>query len=110
MEKRRLIGLANEDISLPSLESIRNDTDLSETYIFKKDYYKLKPEHFFATNVNNLRGHCKKLFMPQSNLDHHKYFYTQREVEPWNKPPEEVECAQTVSSFRTNYIESRTDR
>ena len=68
---------SNEDISLPSLECRRNDTDLSETYKFLNDDYKLKSENFFQTNVNKLRGHSKKLFKPQSNLDHHKYFYTQ---------------------------------
>ena len=71
-EQRRFIGLANEDISLPSLECRRNDTDLSETYTFLNDDYKLKSENFFQTNVNNLRGHSKKLFKHQSNLDHHK--------------------------------------
>ena len=43
-EQRRFIGLANEDISLPSLECRRNDTDLSETYLFLNDDYKLKSE------------------------------------------------------------------
>ena len=33
-EQRRCLGLANEDISLPSLECRRNDTALSETYTF----------------------------------------------------------------------------
>ena len=106
-EQRRFLGLANEDISLPSLECRRNDTDLSETYKFLNDDYKLKSENFFQTNVNNLRGHSKKLFKPQSNLDHHKYFYTQRGVEPWNKLPEEVVRAQTLSKFRTIYRVSR---
>ena len=108
--QRRFIGLANEAISIPSLECRRNDTDLSETYKFLNDDYKQKSENVFQTNVNNLRGHSKKLFKPQSNLDHHKYFYTQRVVEPWNKLPEEVVCAQTLSNLRTKYIESRTDR
>ncbi len=83
-EQRRFIGLANEDIPLPSLECRRNDTDLPEIYTFLNDDYKLNSENVFQTNVNNLRGHNKKLFKPQSNLDHHKYFYTQRVVEPWN--------------------------
>ena len=109
-EQRRFLGLANEDISLPSLECRRNDTYLSETYKFLNDDYKLKSEKFFQTNVNNLRGHSKKLFKPQSNIDHHKYFYTQRAVEPWNKLPEEVVSAQTLSKFRTKYIESRAER
>ena len=109
-EQRRLLGLANEDISLPSLECRRNDKDLSETYKFLNDDYKLKSENFFQTNMNNLRGHNKKLFKPQSNIDHRKYFYTERVVEPWNRLPEEVVCAQTLSNFRTKYIESRTDR
>ena len=108
-EQRRFLGLANEDISLPSLECRRNDTNLSETYKFLNDDFKLNSENFFQTNVNNLRGHSK-LFMPQSNLDHHKYFNTQRVVEPWNKLPEEVMRAQTLSSLRTKYIESRSDR
>ena len=89
-EQRRFLGLVNEDISLPSLECRRNDTDLSETYKSLNDDYKLKSENFFQTKVNNLRWHSKKLFKLQSNLDHHKYFYTQRVVEPWNKLPEVV--------------------
>ena len=36
-------------------------------------------------------------------------FY-QRVVEPWNRLPEEVVCAWSLSNFRTKYIESRTDR
>ena len=110
MEQRRCLGLANEDISLPSLECRRNDPDLSETYKFLNDDYKLKSENVFQTNVKNVRGHSKKLFKPQSNLDHHKYFYTQGVVEPWNKLPEEVVRAQTLSQFRTKYIESRAER
>ena len=85
-------------------------THLSKTYKFLNDDYKLKSENFFQTNVNNLRGHSKKLFKPQSNLDHHKYFYTQRVVEPWNSLSEEVVRAQTVSKFRTKYIECRAER
>ena len=86
-EQRRCLGLANEDISLPLLECRINDTDLSETYKFLNDDYKLKSENVFQTNVNHLRGHSKKLLKPQPNLHHHKYFYIQRVVEPWNKLP-----------------------
>ena len=78
-EQRRFLGLANEDISLPSLKRRRNDTDLSETYKFLNDDYTIKSENFFQTNVKNLRGHNKKLFKPQSNLDHHKHFFLHRE-------------------------------
>ena len=53
-EQRISIGLANEDISLPSLECRINDTDLSESYTFLNDDYKLKSENFFQTNANNL--------------------------------------------------------
>ena len=109
-EQRRFIGLANEDISLPSLEDKRNDTYLSETYKLLNDDYKLKSEKFFQTNVNNLRGHSKDIFKPQSNIDHYTYFYTRRMVEPWNKLPDEVVCDKTLSNFRTKYVQSRTDR
>ncbi len=65
MEHRRFLDLANEDVSLPSLECRRNDTDLSETYKFPNDNYNLKSEHFFQTNLNNLLGYSNKLFKPQ---------------------------------------------
>ena len=84
-------------------------TDFSETYNYD---YKLKSENLFETNVIHLRGHSKKLAKPQPNLDHNNiiiFFRAKGAVEHLVKP-EEVVCAQTLSSFRTNYIESRTDR
>ena len=41
--------------------------------------------------------HSNKLVKPQSNLDNHKYFYTQRVVEPWNKLSYRMVCAQSLS-------------
>ena len=87
--------------------------DLSETYKFLNDDYKLKSENFFQTNVNNLlyEGTTRSYSSPSQTLTIiNTFFYTERVVEPWNRLPEEVLCAQTLSNFRTKYIESRTDR
>ena len=62
-----------------------------------------------CTSGQRKHRHSKKLFKPQSNLDHHKYFYTQRVVEPWTNYRRRW-CVPTLSKFRTKYIESRLSR
>ena len=86
------IRLASQRLGKLTLQANNDDNSTFvnfSAHLFLNDDYKLKSENFFQTNVNNLRGHSKKLFKPQSNLDHHKYFSTQRLVEPWNKLSEE---------------------
>jgi len=53
------------------------------------------------------RGHNMKLFVPQSRIDIHNYFFSRRIVQRWNDLPACSEDFASLASFRR--LLSRTD-
>ena len=91
-----------EALGLYTLQRRRLRGDLIETYKILTGKEKINSEQLFqkATTIE-LRGHSLKLYKKSSRLDIRKYFFSQRIVDYWNKLPDDVVSAATISSFKT---------
>ena len=98
--QRRCLRLSNEPITLQSLEDRRKETDMIETFKFRKDLYRTPSSYFFSSPQRILRGHPLKIAKQYSRVDTHKHFFSQRVVDSFNSLPTNVVQAPTVSSFK----------
>jgi len=55
---------------------------------------------FQKATTTELRGHSLKLYKKSSRLELRKHFFSQRIVDQWNKLPDDVVSAATISSFK----------
>ena len=90
-----------EALDLYSLERRRIRGDLIETFkiLTRKD--NVNYETFFTmARTGHLRGNSLKLFKGRARLEVRKHFFSQRVIEAWNKLPDEVVKAESVSKFK----------
>ena len=90
-----------EALGLYSLQQRRLRGDLIETYKILTGKEKINSDQLFqkATSTE-LRGHSLKLYKKSSRLELRKHFFSQRIVDHWNKLPDNVVSAATISSFK----------
>ena len=50
--------------------------------------------------TGHLRGNSLKMFNGRARLEVRKHFFSQRVLEAWNKLPDEVVKAESVSKFK----------
>ena len=55
--------------------------------------------NLFNFNNNNLRGHNRKLFLPNCNRDLRKYYFSNRIIQLWNSLPNDVVNSKDTLSF-----------
>ena len=48
-----------------------------------------------------MKGNSLKMFTDRARLELRKHFFSQRVIEAWNKLPDEVMKAESVSKFKT---------
>lgn len=60
----------------------------------------IAPEQIFVLNRSSRRGHDRKLFLPRSNLEIRKRFFSVRVVKQWNALSAETVAAPSLSSFK----------
>jgi len=54
----------------------------------------------YSYTTTELRGHSLKLYKKSSRLELRKHVFSQRIVDHWNKLPDDVVSAATISSFK----------
>jgi len=76
---------------------LRRDLIITSKILTGKE--KINSEQLFqkATTID-LRGHSLKLYKKSSRLDIRKYFFSQRIVDYWNKLPDDVVSAATITN------------
>ena len=89
-------------LKLPTLAYRRARGDMIQVYKLltnnKDSYDKTLPSLFKYSNTG-LRGHNKKLFLPQVNKNIRKYNFTHRIINIWNSLPEEIIDAPNMLQF-----------
>ena len=93
-------------LHLPSLEHRRLVTDLVTCFKIVHGLTSLKFDDFFlffSTNRENSRGHPLRLVIPLSKKIH-TFFFSSREVIPWNSLPVEVVFSVPASSFKKKLL------
>ena len=95
-ERLRVAGLF-------SLERRRARGDLIEVFKMLRGLDKVKFEDFFEPrNDSRLRGHSVTLKKQKCRLDLKKYYFNNRIVDFWNKLPESVIGASSLTVFKKN--------
>ncbi len=95
----RCLRLCKEHVDLESLEDRRKQTDLVETFKFKRGFYKTPSSVFFKdSHTTQLRGHSQKIFKRRSRLDVTKNFFSV--VDPWNSLDEATVSVDKPNSFK----------
>ena len=62
----------------------------------------ISPEQIFIMDSSPTRGHDFKIFMPRSNLDTRKYFFSVRVIRPWNSLSSDTVRCTTLTSFKSH--------
>ena len=90
-----------EALGLYSLQQRRLRGDLIETYKILNGNEKINSEQLFQkATTTELRGHSLKLYKKSSRLELRKHFFQPKNtVDHWNKLPDNVVSAATISSF-----------
>ena len=95
-ERLRVAGLF-------SLERRRARGDLIQVFKMLRGLDRVKFEDFFEPrNDSRLRGHSVTLKKQKCRLDLKKYFFSNRIVDSWNKLPESVIGASSLTVFKKN--------
>ena len=92
--KKRLSALC-----LESLELRRLKADLIVCFKILRGFTNIIPSEFFVWSSCSTRGHSMKLYYPDSRVTVRQNFFSVRVVQLWNKLPEEVASASSVSAF-----------
>ena len=88
-------------LGLYSLQRRRLRGDLIETYKILTGKEKIKSDQLFhKATTTELRGHSLKLYKKTSRLQLRKHSFSQRIVDHWNKLPDDVVSAATISTFK----------
>ena len=83
-------------LGLYSLQRRRLRGDLIETYKILTG----KDQLFQKATTTELRGHSLKLYKKSSRLELRKHSFSQRIVDHWNKLPDDIVSAATISTFK----------
>ena len=79
--------------------------DLIETYKILTGKEKIKSDQLFQkATTTELRGHSLKLYKKSSRLELRKHSFSQRIVDHWNKLPDDVVSAATISTFKRRLL------
>ena len=72
----------------------------------------LSPDDIFGVQPaqNRTRGHCHKIFVQRPNTDVRKRSFSMRCVRLWNALPEDVVCANDLSTFKRLLARSLGDK
>ena len=62
----------------------------------------IHPSQVFVLDGGSRRGHSKKLYLPRTNLEVRKRFFTVRVIRPWNSLSEETVSSLTLPMFKSN--------
>ena len=85
---------------MPTLSYRRSRGDMIETYkILGGKYDEDCTEGLFTLQVNETRGHSKKLYKTRARLNIRKYTFPNRVVNNWNSLPERVVNSETTIRF-----------
>jgi len=88
-------------LGLQSLQRRRLRGDLIETYKIVTGKEKINSDQLFQkATTTELRGHSIKLYKKSSRLELRKHSFSQRIVDHWNKLPDDVVFAATISTFK----------
>ena len=98
--QRKCVSLSNSNTILESLSYRRKFVDMCEVYKMMNNLYKNSYTHFFTMPARSLRGHSMKLAKERTNSEVARNFFTRRVVDAWNKLPQEVIDAPTLSVFK----------
>ena len=90
-------------LKLYRLEERRLRGDLIETFKLLTGKENIDPDQFFNINLNNLRGHSKKLNKQCMKLCRRRFF-SQRVVDEWNSLSNDI-----ISAYSTNILKNRID-
>ena len=86
-------------LCLESLELRRLKADLIACFKILRGFINVIPSDFFVWSSCHTRGHSMKLYYPDSRVTVRQFFFSVRVVQIWNKLPEEVVSAGSVSAF-----------
>ena len=100
MKARRVTG----SICCRSFSSVQFECcDLIVCFKILRGFTNVIPVSFFVWTSSSIRGHSTKLYYPDSRVTA-RHFFSVRAVQLWNKLPEELVSASSVSAF---YIASK---
>jgi len=87
-------------LGLHSLQRRRLRGYLIEIYNILTGKEKIKSDQLFQkATTTELRGHSLKLYKKSSRLELRKHSFSRRIVDHWNKLPDDVVSAATISTF-----------
>lgn len=90
-----------QQLKLYSLYYRRQRGDLIETYKILNGIDKVEARHFFQERDSTAtRGHTRKLFKQRTRLLVRQNYFSVRAVDQWNRLPQHVVDAKTVTQFK----------
>ena len=89
------------ELSLPTLKLRRQRGDLIELYKILNGHEGTDYRKFFKFKKSITRGHQWKLEKQHINCQVRENWFTIRVINPWNKLPESIVNAPTISSFKS---------
>jgi len=89
-----------EALGLYLLQQRRLRGDLIETYKILTGKEKINSDQLFQKATTTELRDSLKLYKKSSTLELRKHFFSQRIVDHWNKLPDDVVSAATISSFK----------
>ena len=75
--------------------------DLIQTWKIMSGLCALDPAKLFILDGSSRRGHSKKLFLPRTNLEVRRRFFSVRVVKTWNALSEEAVSSTTLNQFKS---------
>jgi hypothetical protein len=72
-----------------------------EVFKILKGFRRNGRKTFFKTHISNTGGHSINMYKDRVNRHVLKYIFANRVIEQWNKLPEQVSSASSISSFKT---------
>ena len=98
--QRRALRLCGERVSMPSLSSRREITDLIEVYKYTHELYKNGLTDMFHYSESGRRGHKYKLTKTFYSSTTRLQFFSERVINKWNSLPEDVVDAPSLACFK----------
>ena len=91
-------------LNLPTLTNRFNRGDLIETYKIMTNRYSIPSDTFFSlSHETRTRGHGLKIALTKFHSDIRKNFFCNRVILPWNKLPESLTAASSVTQWKLRY-------
>ena len=105
---RQIQGLENATyadrlriLNLFSVQGRLLRADLIQTWKIMSGSCALDPAKLFTLDGSSRRGHSKKLFLPRTNLEVRRRFFSVRVVKAWNALSEEAVSSTTLNQFKS---------